>query len=200
MQRRILVADNDSTCEALKKLATNDSDLHVDGIADSAAALQALSEQSYSIFLMDLMMPGLGGFGLMEEIQKRNLPVTVVVMTGPGSIDQAVQAMRLGAHDILTKPVDEHHLRHVVQRVLRERRLQDEVASLREQLQSRFSFRNIISKSPRMHAVFELIANVAQTTTTVLIEGETGTGKEQIALAIHHASQLLWKSALCQDQ
>jgi DNA-binding NtrC family response regulator len=189
MQRRILVADNDSTCEALKKLATNDSDLHVDGIADSAAALQALSEQSYSIFLMDLMMPGLGGFGLMEEIQKRNLPVTVVVMTGPGSIDQAVQAMRLGAHDILTKPVDEHHLRHVVQRVLRERRLQDEVASLREQLQSRFSFRNIISKSPRMHAVFELIANVAQTTTTVLIEGETGTGKEQIALAIHHASQ-----------
>src|SRR5262245_49227797 len=95
MQRRILVADNDSTCDVLKKLATNDSDLQVDGIADSAAALEALNEQSYSIFLMDLMMPGLGGIGLMEEIQKRNLPVTVVVMTSPGSVDQAVQAMRL---------------------------------------------------------------------------------------------------------
>jgi DNA-binding NtrC family response regulator len=190
MQRRILVADNDSTGLALKKLIVNDPDLHVDDIEDGAAALQALTEQNYSIFLVDLMMPTLGGIGLMEEIQKRNLPVTVIVMTGPSSIDQAVQVMRLGAYDILTKPVDAHHLRLLVQRVLRERRLQDEVASLREQLQNRYSFRNIISKSPTMHAVFELITNVAQTNTTVLIEGETGTGKEQVALAIHHASQL----------
>jgi DNA-binding NtrC family response regulator len=190
MQRRILVADNDSTGLGLQKLVANDPDLQVDDIKDGAAALQALSEQNYSIFLMDLMTPSLGGLGLMEEIHKRNLPVTVIVMTGPSSIDQAVQAMRLGAYDILTKPVDAHHVRLVVERVLRERRLQDEVASLREQLQNRYAFRNIISKSPRMHAVFELIANVAQTNTTVLIEGETGTGKEQVALAIHHASQL----------
>lgn len=190
MQRRILIADNDSTGLALKKLIVNDPEIHVDAIADGAAAIHALCEQNYSIFLVDVMMPGLDGIGLMEEIQKRNLPVTVIVMTGKSSIDQAVQVMRLGAYDILTKPVDPHHLRLVVQRVLRERRLQDEVASLREQLQSRYSFRNIISKSPRMFAVFELINHVAPTNTTVLIEGETGTGKEQIALAIHHASQL----------
>lgn len=190
MQRRILIADNDSTGLALKKLIVNDPEIHVDAITDGAAAIQALCEQNYSIFLVDVMMSGLDGIGLMEEIQKRNLPVTVIVMTGQSSIDQAVQVMRLGAYDILTKPVDSHHLRLVVQRVLRERRLQDEVASLREQLQTRYSFRNIISKSPRMYAVFELIKNVAQTNTTVLIEGETGTGKEQIALAIHHASQL----------
>ncbi len=189
MHRRILVADNDSTCLALRKLAANDDDLQVDDVGDGAAALQALSDQNYSVFLVDMMMPALGGIGLMEEIQKRNIPVTVIVMTGASSIDQAVQAMRLGAYDILTKPVDAHHLRMVVQRVLRERRLQDEVASLREQLQNRFAFRNIISKNPRMHAIFELIANVAQTSTTVLIEGETGTGKEQVALAIHLASQ-----------
>jgi DNA-binding NtrC family response regulator len=190
MQRRILVADNDSTCDALKKLTTDDPDLQVDDVGHADAVLHALSEQNYSIFLMDLMMPGLGGLQLMEEIHKRNLPVTVLVMTGSNSIDQAVHAMRLGAYDILTKPVDGHHLRLVVQRVLRERKLQDEVASLREQLQNRYAFRNIISKSPRMHTVFELIANVAQTNTTVLIEGETGTGKEQVAIAIHHASQL----------
>ena len=94
---------------------------------DLASALRALSEQNYSIFLMDLMMPQLGGMALMEEIQKRNFPVTVIVMTGQGSIDQAVQAMRLGAYDILTKPVDLQHVRLVVQRVLRERRMQDEV-------------------------------------------------------------------------
>lgn len=190
MQRRILVADSDSTGLALKKLSANDPDLQVDHIGEGAAALQALSEQNYSIFLVDLMMPTLDGIGLMQEIQKRNIPVTVIVMTGPSSIDQAVQVMRLGAYDILTKPVDAQHLRLVVQRVLRERRMQDEVASLRDQLQNRYSFRNIISKSPRMIAVFELITNVAGTNTTVLIEGETGTGKEQVALAIHHASQL----------
>jgi DNA-binding NtrC family response regulator len=126
----------------------------------------------------------------MEELRERNNPVTVIVMSGPDTIDQAVQAMRLGAYDILMKPVDGHHLRLVMQRVLRERRVHDELSSLREQLQGRYSFRNIISKSPRMHAIFELIANVAETNTTVLIEGETGTGKEQIALAIHNASHL----------
>jgi DNA-binding NtrC family response regulator len=114
----------------------------------------------------------------------------VIVMTGFGSLDEAVQAMRLGAYDFLTKPVDVNHLRLVVQRALRERTMQDEVVYLREQLQNRYSFHNILSKNPRMHAVFELISNVAHTTTTVLVEGETGTGKEQVARAIHQASQV----------
>src|ERR1051325_9925975 len=128
--------------------------------------------------------------GLVEEIQKRPHPGTLLGMPSHASIDQAVQAMRLGAYDFLTKPIDLQHLRLVVQRALRERNLQDGVAALREQLQSRYSFRNIISKNPRMHAVFELIGNVAQTNTTILIEGETGTGKEQVALAIHGASNV----------
>src|SRR5205085_2064061 len=95
---------------------------------------------------------------------------------------------RLGAYDFITKPIDFQHLRLVVQRALRERTLQDEVVYLREQLQSRYSFQNILSKNPRMHQVFELISNLAHTTTTVLIEGETGTGKELVARAIHQAS------------
>src|SRR5262245_30886798 len=111
MHRRILVADHDLTSQAMKKLAADDTDLQIDCIEDAAAALRALNEQNYSIFLMDVLMPGLGGIQLMEEIQKRNIPVTVIVMTGHNSIDQAVQAMRLGAYDILTKPVDVHHLR-----------------------------------------------------------------------------------------
>src|SRR5262249_54476458 len=83
---------------------------------------------------------------------------------------------------------DLQHLRLVVQRALRERQLLDEVVYLREQLQDRYSFHNILSKNPRMHKIFELISNVAHTTTTVLVEGETGTGKEQVARAIHQAS------------
>jgi DNA-binding NtrC family response regulator len=114
--------------------------------------------------------------------------VTVIVTTGFGSVEDAVQAMRLGAYDFLTKPLDIQHLTLIVERALRERSLQDEVVALRGEIQGRYSFQNILSKNPRMHAIFELIGHVAQTATTVLIEGETGTGKEQVARAIHHAS------------
>src|SRR6185437_15019506 len=99
-------------------------------------------------------------------------------------------AMRMGAYDFLAKPVDPEHLRLVVERILRERTLQDEVLQLRERLQEQYAFRGVISSNPRMHAIFELIRSVAQTTTTVLIEGETGTGKEQVARAIHQASEV----------
>jgi DNA-binding NtrC family response regulator len=114
--------------------------------------------------------------------------VTVIVTTGFGGIGEVVQAMRGGAYDFLTKPVDTQYLRLVVQRALRERALQDEIFSLREQLQERYSFQNMLSKNPQMHAAFDLINKVAQTNSTVLIEGETGTGKEQVARAIHQAS------------
>src|SRR5204863_2152051 len=136
-------------------------------------ALRALLEDNYSIVITDLRMPKVDGMQLIKEVQQRGLPVTVIVTTGYGSIDEAVQAIRLGAYDFLTKPIDVDNLRLVVQRALRERTLQDEVVYLRDQLKSRYSFYNILSKNPHMHAVFELISNVAHSNTTVLIEGET---------------------------
>ncbi len=188
--RRVLIADdNEANRNQLKHLLEGDQ-LKVDTVADGMQALEALSNSNYSVVLTDLRMPRLSGMQLIEEVQKRRLPVTVIVTTGYGSIDEAVHAMRLGAYSFLTKPIDIEHLRVVVQQALRERALQDEVFNLREQLQKRFSFHNILSKSPRMHAVFELISNLSHTTATVLIEGETGTGKEQVARAIHAASQL----------
>jgi DNA-binding NtrC family response regulator len=191
MQRRILIAeDAEQTRQQLKTLLESDPSvpLNVDLTADGKEALHKLTEQNYSLFLTDLKMPRLDGMQLIQEIHKRQIPVTVIVMTGYGDVANAVEAMRLGAYHFLSKPIDFDHLRRVVQGALKERILQDEVTNLREQLRSRFSFQNIISKNPRMHTVFELIQNVAHTTTTVLIEGETGTGKEQVARAIHAAS------------
>ncbi len=191
LPRRILIADDsESTRQQLQELLEADAAVQVDTVADGTEALEALVAHNYSLVLTDLKMPRIDGMQLIEEVQKRRLPVTVIVTTGHGSIDEAVQAMRMGAYDFLTKPIDVQHLRLVVQRALRERTLQDEVAQLREQLQKRYSFHNILSKNPRMHQVFELINNVAQSTTTVLIEGETGTGKEQVARAIHQASHV----------
>jgi DNA-binding NtrC family response regulator len=189
MQRRILIADdNEQTRKSLQQLLESDHKLKVDTTNDGSEALKALTQQNYSLIVTDLRMPRLDGLQLIEELQKERIGVTVIVMTGHGSIDEAVQAMRMGAYDFITKPIDLQRLKMVVHRALRERQLLDEVFCLREQLQDRFSFQNIISKNPRMHAVFELISNVAHTTTTVLVEGETGTGKEQVARAIHHAS------------
>jgi DNA-binding NtrC family response regulator len=191
LKRRILIADDsNATRVQLQKLLETDPDLCVDIVRDGREALAALTDRSYSIVLTDLKMPHLDGMQLIEEVQKRRLPVAIIVTTGYGSIDEAVRAMRLGAVDFLTKPIDLDHLRLVVRRALRERALQDEVASLREQLHDRYAFHNILSKTPVMHDVFALIGNVAQTTTTVLIEGQTGTGKEQVARAIHDASTL----------
>jgi DNA-binding NtrC family response regulator len=190
MQRRILIADdNEPTRNALRELLEGDHRIKVDTTSDGSQALRALTEQNYSIVLTDLRMPRLDGLQLIEAMQKQRIGTTVIVMTGHGSIKEAVEAMRLGAYDFITKPVDLQHLKLMVQRALRARELLDEVMYLREQLQDRTKFQNIISKHPRMHAIFELISNVAHTTTTVLIEGETGTGKEQVARAIHAASQ-----------
>ncbi len=191
MERRILLAeDNEVNRQQMQHILETDHKVKVDTTRDGREALEALAENSYSLLLTDLKMPHVDGMQLIEEVQKRRLPVTVIVMTGYGSIDDAVQAMRLGAYDFLTKPVDAQQLRLVVQRALRERTLQDEILYLRQQLHSRYSFHDILSKNPRMHAIFELIGNIAHTNSTVLIEGETGTGKEQVARAIHAASVL----------
>ncbi len=188
--QRILVAedlaDARTTLQQMLHLSLN---LPVDVAEDGAKALQMLQEQPYSILVTDLRMPKLSGLKLMESIADKRLPVTVVVMTGHGGVDEAVQAMRKGAYDFFTKPADPQHVVLVIQRILRERALQDEVAALRQQLShGQAKFQNVLSKSPRMMEVFDLISHVADTPSTVLILGETGTGKEQIARAIHMSS------------
>ncbi len=186
----LLAEDSDDSRRFLQHLLEKDPGLRVDAVRNGTEALEALLENHYSILLTDLKMPGVDGMALIEEVQRRRLPVTVIVTTGHGSIDEAVRAMRLGAYDFLTKPIDIEHLRLVLRRALRERALQDEVAQLREQLQSRYAFHNVLSKNSRMYAVFEMVQNVAHTASTVLLEGETGTGKEMIARAIHEAAHV----------
>ena len=188
--RRVLVVeDNELARRELQKLLQADSQLQVDVTTDGDQALRQLMEHEYSMLITDLRLPNIDGMELLKHIQEKGLPVTVIVITGQSSIEEAVEALRRGAYDFLTKPIDVEHLRLVVQRALRERALRDELAYLRSQLQTRYSFHNILSKNPQMHAIFELISNLACTNTTVLIEGETGTGKEQAARAIHQTSQ-----------
>ena len=187
-QRVLIAEDNEDTRRTLKRLLELSLHVEVDTVSDGSQALQALIERPYSVVITDLKMPRISGMQLIQEVTERRLAATVIVTTGFGSIEDAVKAMQLGAYEFLTKPTNPEHLSLIVKRALRDRALQDEVSALRQELASKHGFLNVLSKSPRMHEIFELIGHVARTLTTVLIEGETGTGKEQIARAIHQAS------------
>ncbi|MFL5331100.1 MAG: sigma-54-dependent transcriptional regulator [Gemmataceae bacterium] len=187
-QRVLVVEDMEDARNSLQQLLSMTLKLEVDTAEDGASGLKKLLERPYSVAITDLRMPKLSGMALIQEVQKRKIPVTIIVTTGHGSISEAVQAMRAGAYEFLTKPTDPQHLCLLVERALRERALQDEVAALRHKLGEQFSFQNVLSKSEQMLKVFDLISQIADTNSTVLIVGETGTGKEMIARAIHEAS------------
>ena len=190
MRRKVLLVDDDpySTTQ-LRKLLESET-LGVDAVSSGQEALTALEAADYSVLITDLRMPGLGGLELIREIAQRRYLVTPIVMTGFGSVDRAVEAMRMGAYDFLQKPIDDPaKLKIVIDRALKQRELQDEVLQLRQQLKENYSFHNILSKNPKMHSIFELIRHIGGTKSTVLIEGETGTGKELIAKAVHFSSE-----------
>ena len=189
MHRKVLLADDDTySTTQLKKLLETD-ELSVDAVSNGQEALTALSATDYSVLITDLRMPGMGGMDLIREVAQRRVLVTTIVTTSFGSIERVVEAMRLGAYDFLTKPIDPTQLKIVMDRALIKRSLQDEVLQLRQQLKENYSFHNIISKNPEMHRIFQLIRHIGGSKSTVLIEGETGTGKELIAKAVHFASE-----------
>src|SRR5438067_13224458 len=137
MRRRILIVeDNEAAGRQLQKCLQLDADLEVDVTNNGEKAIHLLTEHNYSMVITDLRMPRMDGLELIKQVQARGLPVTVIVTTGHGSIDDALQAIRMGAYDFLTKPIDVENLRLVVQRALRERHLKDEVAYLRSQLKT----------------------------------------------------------------
>jgi len=188
VQRVLVAEDLEDARTSLQQLLKLSLGLEVDVAEDGAKALEMLEKRPYSVLVTDLRMPKMNGLQLFEAIQAHNLPVTVIFTTGHGGVNDAVQAMRLGAYDFLTKPADPQHLCLMVQRALRERELLDEVTALRAKLQGQHNFQNVLGKSPKMLELFELISRVALTNSTVLIVGETGTGKELVAQAIHQAA------------
>ena len=153
-----------------------------------AAALEILSEQSVDVMLSDLRMPVMDGMTLMQRALASSPELTCILLTAYGSVETAVDAMRHGATDFLTKPVNLKELELVLERVLRSRHAETENRQLREQLDSKFGMENIIGNSPKMQEVFDTVRQVAGSRATVLIQGESGTGKELIAKAIHQLS------------
>ena len=162
---------------------------HTVSLADTGErALEALRTSPVDAILTDLMMPGMGGMELLAEV-KRSWPLTqVIMMTGHGTVEGAVEAMRLGAHDFVIKPIAKAELLAILDRALRERALHEQVAQLQAAASERFGFDNIVGNSPAMASVFDQVSAVAPSDATVLLTGPTGTGKELVGKAIHFNS------------
>ena len=155
---------------------------------DGMQALAMLKAEPWSILLVDLKMPGMDGLQVLEEAKKLQPDVSAVIMTAYATVDTAVSAMKIGAYDYLVKPFDPEELSLMIQKIVAQQSLVRENVILRKVLKREYRFRDLISKSPAMQAVFDLAKTAAKSQSTILILGESGTGKELLARAIHAES------------
>ena len=156
-------------------------------VASAREALESITNMEYDVALLDIKMPGMDGMELQSRLKEADPELTVIIMTGYASVETAVQALKQGAYDYITKPIDPDELSHLVSNALEHRRARREVVRLRENLLEVSPSTELIGKAPGMKKVCELIEMVAPTEATVLITGESGTGKELVARAIHAA-------------
>lgn len=185
MTARILVVDDDPLiCDHLAALYRA-AGYEATATSSPAEAVELIAQDSYELGVVDLKMPEMDGITLMEQMRAHAPGLQVIVITGHGSIKGAVEAIRRGASDYITKPVDEDEILLATQQVLEHRKLLEEIDYLRRQLESRYSFANMVSRNPVMLELFATVEMLAQNDVTVLIRGESGTGKELVARAIH---------------
>jgi len=188
MKQKILIIDDDPSLRRVLEYNLQEDGYEVCVAASGSEGLRAFGEFSPTLVITDLKMPGIDGFRVLREIKERSPDTLVMIITAFGAVDTAVEAMKLGAYDYITKPFNRDELKMVVRKALQVTSLSRENRQLREQLSEKTDFRNIVGISREMEKVFQVVRKVANTDATVLITGESGTGKELVAKALHTLS------------
>jgi len=184
----ILVVDDDNAHRTMLRTLIGGWGYEIDDADDGAVAIKKVNEQSYDLILMDVRMVKISGLEALEKIKSLNPAIPIIIMTAYSSVETAVDALKKGAHDYLTKPLDFDKLKITIERSMEHTRLKEENRLLKQSLGQHFDRRNIIGHSPAMINLLETVAQVAPSEATVLITGDSGTGKELIAGAIHFNS------------
>ena len=184
----LLLVDDEAALRAVIAERLTEQGFDVTQADSGERALECLNDFAFDVLISDLRLPGVDGQRVIEAALERYPGIIAIVVTGYGTVKDAVDALKRGAADFVTKPFQFDELTHVLQTALERKRLKSENAYLRQQLDERFGLDSIIGRSPRMRALFQMIDTVAGTSTTILINGETGTGKEMVARAIHQTS------------
>ena len=186
MQDKVLIVDDDLEMCTLLSDVLKDEGFSVTTTPDSLEAAKILKKEEFGVFITDLKMKGLKGLDLLEESRKVAPLTPVIIITAFGTIASAIQAMKMGAYDYVTKPFQMDELILTVKKAVENHRLKKEVVRLRKEIESRYQFHSLIGKSPAMQKIYELIERISDASSNVLITGESGTGKELVAKAIHY--------------
>ena len=189
MNEKILVVDDEDIIRESLSYILKKEKYEVEEAANGKVAFDLLKETSYDLVITDIEMPEMKGIELLEEIKKMNLQTNTIIITAYGSMETAIAALRSGASDYILKPVEFDELLIKVKKLFEVRELHLENRILRKELQREYDYSNIIGKSPAITQIFEMINAVADTDSTVLISGNSGTGKELVARALHFNSK-----------
>src|SRR5215510_10800187 len=187
-QQHLLLVDDEQALREVIAERLGDAGYRVEQAGTGEEALERLNEFAFDILVTDLRLPGVDGRQVLDEALARYPEIIAIVITGFGTVREAVEVTRLGAEGFITKPFQFEELLHELNAAIEKRRLKAENAYLRAQLHERFRIDGIVGRTPTMLQLYELLRTVAATPSTVLVTGETGTGKELAARAIHDSS------------
>lgn len=193
----ILIVDDEVALRSAIVEFLQQEGFNVQHASSGEEALDLLKAEAFDVLITDMKLPGVDGIQVLQEALKTYPGIVSIIITGHGTIENAVQAMKNGAYDYISKPFQLVEISLVVKQALERRRLREENSYLKSQLQEKYKFENIVGSSKAMQDVFRLVHTVAETNSTVLITGETGTGKEIIAKAIHYKSLRKDQKIIC---
>ncbi|OFZ31244.1 MAG: Fis family transcriptional regulator [Bdellovibrionales bacterium RIFCSPHIGHO2_01_FULL_40_29] len=190
MKSRILVVDDEESIREFLEIMLKKEGYEVTTAEDGQKAQEVLTKKSFDMVISDMQMPHVTGIELLKYVKDNYPDIVFMMITAFGTTETAVEAMKMGAYDYVTKPFKIDEVRMNIQNALRSKNLETEVRVLKKELVKEYSFQNMVGNSPPMHAIFDLIKRVSQSPTNVMITGESGTGKEVVAKAIHYNGPL----------
>jgi DNA-binding NtrC family response regulator len=188
MKANILVVEDEQAIRDALKMVLEEEGYQTQAADDGKKAMELVNKNDFDIVITDLKMPEMDGMSLTRQIQQICLQTSVIIITAHGSLESAIEALRIGAYDYILKPFDFDDVLYKIKRLIKQKELILENQALRHEVEQKYSFSNIVGQSPQMKKIFDLIKKVANTKGNVLITGSSGTGKELVARAIHYNS------------